>query len=88
MDYASAIECTGNRHYLEAANFLLKEHLRERIHALPQTKREQVTQTLARKLGANHRRLHHTWNGTKSPAEISEEAYAETMVFFKGKNQI
>ena len=79
MDKADAIASIIGRHYLQAANFIVKSILEEKIHTLGQRKRNQVTRTVAKLLRQNHARLRAFDSGLK-PKEIAEQAYAETVM--------
>ena len=78
MEYSDIEVCTRNKRYMEAANLMLKESLREWIDKSSTHEKDVITKRVARTLEQNHnwflvlRRINY------NPMKIAQEAYEKT----------
>jgi len=75
------IVCIRNRWYLEAANFIIKSILKEKIHPLGQRKRALITRKVAKMIKDEHE-YRQSWYADMNikPMEIAEEVYNDIML--------
>ena len=85
MDKPTAKRCVKNRRYLEAANFIIKEILRERIHSLNNRARDAITRKVALRRRQKHRVLVQMKRDILPPQEIADEIFEQ--VFAKASNR-
>jgi len=72
-----------NRRYLEAANLVVKNILKEKIHSLSIKKRDLITGKVAKIIEHKHEDLRSRYAGMNiKPMEIAEEVYNDIMLEF------
>jgi len=72
-----------NRRYLEAANFVVKSILKDKIHSLSKQKRDLVTRKVATIIKNKHEDLRRRYAGMDmKPTEIAEEVYNDIILEF------
>lgn len=83
MDYDNAIRCIQNKRYEEAANYMVKSILQDKIHPLSKRHRENVTIRVAKGIKAKHLELKKRYGDALKPTEIAEQTYSEVMLELK-----
>lgn len=79
MDYKDAIVCIQSRRYMPAANFILKNILKEQIHELSRYQRDAMTRRIAKGISNKHAALKR-WDIGLKPREIAEQVYNEILL--------